>query len=124
MIFASGSASDWQRDDRPLWLGVRIFRIGQGCFQTANAFTFADWNVPACHDTSEGRQAALRGDLAAFLHLADDGPAAAILRPADAKIAASRAGNGGSGGMMGLLVAGHATILICCCSVECQSLVL
>jgi site-specific DNA recombinase len=48
----------------------------------------------------------LRGDLAAFLHLTDDGPAAAILPPADAKTAASRAGNGGSGGMMGSLVAG------------------
>ncbi len=48
----------------------------------------------------------LRGDLAAFLHLADDGPAAAILPPAGAKTSASRAGNGGSDGMMGSLVAG------------------
>ena len=48
----------------------------------------------------------LRGDLAAFLHLADDGPAASILPPADAKTAVARAGNGGSVGMMGSLVAG------------------
>jgi site-specific DNA recombinase len=48
----------------------------------------------------------LRGDLAAFLHLADDDPVASIMPPADAKTAATRAGNGGSGGMMGSLVAG------------------
>ena len=48
----------------------------------------------------------LRGDLAAFLRLAGGDLAASILPPADAKTAASRAGNGGSIGMMGSLVAG------------------
>jgi hypothetical protein len=48
----------------------------------------------------------LRGDLAAFLRLADDGPAGESLPPADAKTAATRGGSGGSIGMMGSLVAG------------------
>jgi hypothetical protein len=43
------------------------------------------------------------------LHQGDDRPAASILRPTDAKTAATRVGNGGSIVMMGSLVAGAGT---------------
>ena len=45
----------------------------------------------------------LRGDLAAFLHLEDEDPAS---QPSAAKTAGPGSGNGGSGRMMGSLVAG------------------
>jgi hypothetical protein len=48
----------------------------------------------------------LRGDLVAFLRLADADPVAAILRAADAKTVASRGENDGSIGMLGSMVAG------------------
>jgi len=48
----------------------------------------------------------LRGDLAAFLQLADDDPAGSVARPTDAKTAAPQTGNSGSSRMMGSLVAG------------------
>ena len=48
----------------------------------------------------------LRGDLAAFLHLADDGPAALIHRAKHGQTAVSGEGNGRSGEVVGSLVAG------------------
>jgi hypothetical protein len=48
----------------------------------------------------------LRGDLAAFLHLDDNDPAASHRAAMNAKTAVSLGKNGGSGGMMGSLVAG------------------